>query len=211
MTLRVEDGLGGWTDVVGHYAAKGAKAVGKAAKKGAKAVGKGAAVGARAAGKVASAGAGVALAPVKVAAGAAKAAGKGVKALNLRPPWEGVQFGRPGWIGRLGERLSISGIPVVGVMCNMKRYRNTKACRVTEKVTWIVAKRAVETAYGMPPGKLDEYEKLADSATSKDWPAQRKIETLEKKGVPADVAALVVANREAPSWWEQLLDSLGMR
>lgn len=126
-----------------------------------------------------------------------KSTGRGIAKAShaISPPWEGTGGG--GWATRIGKRLAMTGIPVAGVMCNLKRYKNSKACRAIGSVSWAIGKRAIEKAYGLPDGSLDQAE------TALNGPQAKKL--------PPDVRELLQRRTEEPSIWEQILDTLGLR
>src|SRR5919108_4954805 len=72
------------------------------------------------------------------AVAAAKGAGHGLKAGagKFSPPWAGTRIGTKGWVTRLGQRLSTMGVPIVGVMCSMKKYRDSGFCKATGRIGW---------------------------------------------------------------------------
>lgn len=114
---------------------------------------------------------------------------KGVKAID--PPWSGGFT--PGWVTRIGRRMA-NPIP----LCSLKRYSKTKFCKAAGAVSWTLGKRAVEKAYGLPDGSLDQAENILNKTGR------------APKGVPADVVTLLKEHERVP-WWMEALDYLGIR
>jgi hypothetical protein len=180
---------------VGKGLKRGAKATGGAVVKGAKAVGGAVAKGAGAVFSAPGAAASFAYGGAKKVAGAVK------------PPWEGVGFGKPGWATRLARNVAKMGINPAGVMCSTRRYADSGFCRAYGAVSWEVTKQIVSKVYQVD---VNAIESAANRVTWAPTEAERAAARAELKRYPPDVVALVEARNKAPSWWEDFIEWLGI-
>jgi hypothetical protein len=150
--------------------------------------------------------------PIQVIKNAGKKIGAGVKkgatkvggGLFSFTPWAGK-----GWVTRLGQATAVLGLGPLGVACNMPRWSNTGTCRAAKRVSWQVGKRAIEKAYGLPDGSLDQAETILNQAGTDPTRRAAARQRLKAQKIPPDVVTALDERTRRLSWWEQLLASLG--
>jgi len=92
----------------------------------------------------------------------------------------------------------------------MPRWSNSPVCRAAKRVSWSVAKQAIEHAYGLPAGTLDQAEATLNQAGTDPQRRAAAKGKLRGQGIPADVVDALDERTRRVSWWEKLLAAVGL-